>query len=71
MSKATQEHPTATLPAPEARLEETLPQMLDALLGDFQAVGVQRLMALADELVRARLEQQADSHLVGSATRGN
>jgi hypothetical protein len=46
-----------------ATLEEVVPEMLDEVLARFQEVGVARILRLADEMVRARLELSATSHL--------
>jgi hypothetical protein len=55
---------TATVKATTtATLEEAVPEMLDEMLARFQEVGVARILRLADEMVRARLEQPAASHL--------
>ena len=37
-------------------LESAMPEMLDEMLARFQEVGVSRILHLADEMVRARLE---------------
>jgi len=49
--------------ATTATLEEAVPEMLDEMLARFQEVGVARMLRLADEMVRARLERPAASHL--------
>ena len=54
---------TATATTTTATLEETVPEMLDEMLARFQEVGVARILRLADEMVRARLELSAASHL--------
>ena len=40
-----------------------MPEMLDEMLARFQEVGVSRILHLADEMVRARLELSPASHL--------
>jgi len=55
---------TATVQAAtSATLEAAMPEMLDEMLARFQEVGVSRILRLADEMVRARLELSAASHL--------
>jgi hypothetical protein len=44
-------------------LESAMPEMLDEMLARFQEVGVSRILRLADEMVRARLELSPASHL--------
>ncbi len=44
-------------------LESAMPEMLDEMLARFQEVGVSRILHLADEMVRARLELSPASHL--------
>ena len=44
-------------------IEEALPEMLDQTLEKFQRVGVERILLLAEEMVRARMEQSPADHL--------
>ncbi|MBN2582724.1 MAG: hypothetical protein JXL80_06615 [Planctomycetes bacterium] len=58
-------------PAESRTIEELLPEMLDQALSRFQRVGVERILMLAEEMVRARVEQPATAHLVPGPGRRN
>jgi hypothetical protein len=52
-------------------IEEALPQMLDGVLARFQEVGVQRILELADQMVRARLAMPEAAHLTPGPGQSN
>ncbi|HOI54358.1 MAG TPA: hypothetical protein PLP01_03845 [Phycisphaerae bacterium] len=59
------------VPSERGTIEDRLPEMLDQVLNRFRRVGVQRICLLAEEMVRARMEQPATAHLAPSPARRN
>lgn len=45
-------------------LEDRLPELLDETLGRLEAVGVGRILELAEAMARADVDRPADAHLV-------
>ena len=58
-------------PAETRTIEDALPEMLDQALAKFQRVGVERILQLAEEMVRARMEQSPSGHLVPGPSQNN
>ncbi len=52
-------------------IEDALPEMLDQALEKFQRVGVERILLLAEEMVRVRMEQSPTDHLVSGSGLSN
>ena len=52
-------------------IEDALPEMLDQALEKFQRVGVERILLLAEEMVRARMERSPTDHLVSGSGLSN
>jgi len=52
-------------------IEDALPEMLDQALEKFQQVGVERILLLAEEMVRARMEQSPADHLTSGIGQSN
>jgi len=58
-------------PAETGTIEDALPEMLDQALEELQRVGVERILLLAEEMVRARMEQPPSDHLVPGPSLNN
>ncbi len=55
---------TRTVPCDEeATLDDRLPEILDEVLGQLSQVGVDRILQLAGEMVRARMAEPPTAHL--------
>jgi hypothetical protein len=59
------------VPAEGGTIEDRLPEMLDQVLNRFRRVGVQQICLLAEEMVRARMEQPGTAHLTAGPARRN
>jgi hypothetical protein len=56
---------------PRTDLDEHLPEILDDVLGRLSQVGVERLLALAAEMVEARVDAPPTAHLAPGAGQQN